>query len=194
MKPEFEILTGLPSIGPLPVWVPAESRRSGREGFVVRFSTESEGDWIANFRLGGVGFHGVTQHPSGHEWLVVAGGDPYVVDKSTKSARSLEDCLPISRIWPIEDSVDLILEVQGLAFLRLGHEGVKWHSRRISWDGFQDVAVGGDTVTGKAWSPITDNPLHPFSLDIQTGRTVGGAPDVPDSAWERLAVSPPESS
>jgi hypothetical protein len=194
VTPEFEILAGLPSTGPLPAWVPEGWRRSGGEGFVVRFSTEREGEWTANFQLGGVEYFGVAQHPNGREWLVVAGGNPYLVDKRTQFARRLDDFMPVSGIWPIIDSCDLLLELQGLAFLRLGPERVSWHSRRISWDGFQGVAVGRDAVTGHAWSPIGADPLHPFSVDLRSGRVSGGAPDVPNSDWERLAESPPESS
>ena len=98
-----------------------------------------------------------------------------------------------SGVWPIQGSADLLVEVSELAFLRLGAKGVVWHSRRVTWDGFANVQVKGERVSGEAWSPIAEDHF-PFSIDLVTGQTTGGAPDAPDSYPEMLSGPGPESS
>lgn len=188
---DFEILNGLPATGPLPRWIPADWRRSGREGFVVRFRKAGGSEWTGNFRPGHHSCFEVFPHPSGMGYLVFAGGPTYHVESETEAAEELE--MWASGVWPIQASADLLVEVSELAFLRLGAEGVVWHSRRVTWDGFANVQVDAQRVSGEAWSPIAED-LFPFSIDLVTGHTTGGAPDVPDSYPEMLSGSGPESS
>ena len=186
MATSFELLPGLPSSGPLPRWVPADWVRTGREGLVVRFRPETADPWVANFAPGLGGWSGVVSHPNGHDLLVVAGGDPYRVDGESGVIEEHEYLGPVFAVWTVPGSADLVVNVQGLAFLRLGPEGVIWHSRRLSWDGFRNVAIDSEHVSGDAWSPVSST-YYPFSIDIASGRSLGGAPEVPDQAWEDLA-------
>ncbi|HKI85294.1 MAG TPA: hypothetical protein VKA53_00980, partial [Thermoanaerobaculia bacterium] len=76
---------------------------------------------------------------------------------------------------------------QGLALARLGPAGLFWHTRRLSWDGFDQLAVSGNEMKGLAWSPMDDR-WHPFRVDIRTGTSQGGSYGDDDSeGWERLA-------
>lgn len=159
---------------------------------MVRFLQSDGGTWIGNFRPGSLSFSDALPHPDGRHVLVFAGGEPYLVDPDGGVGAALGG-MPVSAAWAIEGSVDLLCEVQELAFLRLGRDGIVWHSRRITWDGFDSLTVGPDRVWGVAWSPVADA-SYPFSIDLRTGRTSGGAPDVPDLQWEILADSEPESS
>ena len=84
-----------------------------------------------------------------------------------------------------------LLDRQGLAIARLGPQGLLWHTRRLSWDGFTEFRVVGNKLHGLAWSPGKDC-WHPFSVDLRTGRSEGGSYSRSDAeGWERLAGSPP---
>lgn len=183
---EYEILPGLPPIGPLPSWFPAESVRTGREGFVVRFTTSSGRQWTGNFATGLGGVSDVLPHPDGTRLIVLAEGDAYVVDVEEESAVAAG---VISDAWAIPGSADLLCSFQGLALYRLGPQGVVWHTRRLSWDGFRNIRLGADRAWGQAWSPLEDGRLHAFSVDLATGRSKGGAPSAPNPEWEQLAVT-----
>lgn len=191
LEARFEILTGVPARGPLPRWIPEPWRRTGREGCVVRFFRSDGGSWIGNFRPGSLSFSDAFPHPDGRHVLVVAAGEAYLVDPDGGVGRALGG-MPVSAAWLIEGSRDLLCEVLELAFYRLGADGIVWHSRPITWNGFDDLAVGPDRVSGQAWSPSA-HASYPFSIDLRTGHTTGGVPDLPDLEWEMLAASELES-
>jgi hypothetical protein len=79
--------------------------------------------------------------------------------------------------------------MQGLAIARFGPQGLCWHTKRLSWDGFDQLNVVGDELTGLAWDPMGDSAM-PFRVDIRTGRSSGGsflAEGTRTNDWERLA-------
>jgi hypothetical protein len=51
-------------------------------------------------------------------------------------------------------------------------DGTGWNSGRISWDGFRNISVSGSTLTGEAFSPLSDG-WTPFTLDLISGNCVG---------------------
>ena len=80
-----------------------------------------------------------------------------------------------------------MLSRQGIALARLGPEGLLWHTRRLSWDGFTELRIIGEELVGLAWSPI-DNEWSSFQVDLRTGRSSGGAYlDQDIEGWERLS-------
>lgn len=174
----YEILDGLPSSGPVPRWIPDSWRRRGAEGVVLRFHPQQGPPWVGNFRPGMTHCTVVLPHPNGADLFVVAGGQPYVVNPDNGAAHASRGVV-VSALWPIEGSPDLLVERQGQEFFRLGRDGVAWHTRRLSWDGFEDVHVGANRVWGQAWSPA-NQAWHPFSVDLDTGRATGGAPGLPE--------------
>ena len=118
--------------------------------------------------------------------MVVAAGDLWVVNVALRTA---EMVLPaISSALEVSEPDGWILSRQGLALARFGPAGLLWHTRRLSWDGFDHVSCVGGEVQGLAWSP-PDGHWHPFKVDANTGRSAGGSfdDDDDDEGWERLA-------
>jgi hypothetical protein len=178
------LLEGLPPYGPLATAFPADWGRLGREGTVVEFETEG-GTWVANFGRGLGGIELAQLHPNKHDAVVIAAGDLWVVDGVERSAKLL---LPaIETVFEVRDPEGWVFNRQGLALARFGPDGLMWHTRRLSWDGFDQLKVGGSEVTGLAWSPM-DNQWYPFRVDLTTGRSTGGSVfDEDREGWERLA-------
>jgi hypothetical protein len=183
----FRILAGLPPYGPLAMPFPTEWGRLGREGFVIEF-TDSAGDrWTANFRPGLGGLNGVGPHPDGRHVLVFAGGDAWSVDPDQREAVLVGNAIDAQWVVP----GGLVLSRQGLAFLRLAASGTLWHTRRLSWDGFQNVLIHGETLTADAWSPLDDSWV-PCWVDLASGRSHGGSYFEQDvERWEQLAPRAP---
>lgn len=177
------ILPGLPPYGALARACPPDWGARGREGLVVEFTTSTGRLWVGNFANGMNGIREVVQHPDGLRVLVFSGGDGWSVDIDGEDAQLLVHT--IDGLWPVQGG--LILSRQGLAFLRLGRDGVLWHTRRLSWDGFQNVRIDGDRLTASAWSPGSDEWAE-CSVDLRTGAASGGSYGDRDSEhWERLA-------
>lgn len=175
-------LSGLPAYGPVPTAFPAEWGRLGREGIVVEFKTQAE-IWVGNFKpgLGGINFSSV--HPNGRDAVVIAGGDLWVVNPETKTGQLL---LPaIDAALEVQEPDGWIFSRQGLALARFGSQGIIWHTRRLSWDGFDQLSIVQGEVKGLAWSPLDDQ-WHPFRVDLGTGKSTGGSFGSEDAeGWER---------
>ena len=176
------ILERLPPYGPLPPAFPEGWGCLGREGLVVEFETP-HGKWIGNFQPGLYGLQFAGLHPNGRDGIVISNGDLWVVSDGQLAERT-PSC--ISAMFEVNDPPGWIFDRQGLALIRFSANGVRWHTRRISWDGFEHLHVLESRIEGMAWSPITDA-WCPFEVDLQTGRTKGGSylEDDPGN-WEQL--------
>jgi hypothetical protein len=186
MELTVTLLFGLPAYGPLATPFPAEWGRIGREGTVVEFNLGNLA-WVGNFRPGLCGIDLARIHPNHCDAVVVAGGDLWVVDPNQRTATFL---LPA-----IEEAIEVqrpdgwLFSRQGLAVARFGPKGLLWHTKRLSWDGFDQVTVVGDELTGLAYDPGGDAWV-PFRVDIRTGASTGGsflAEGTLTSDWERIA-------
>jgi hypothetical protein len=149
--PNFRVLPGLPPYGAAAIPVPENWGRSGREGLVVEFVSETGGTWTANFRPGLGGIDDVRPHPNGHDVLVISAGAAWQVDPSRRTFAEISG--DIDAVWSVSDPEGVVMSWQGLALLRLGPGGLVWHTRRISWDGFQRIQLSPAELTGLAWAP-----------------------------------------
>jgi len=182
----FRILEGLPPYGDLPRPFPADWGRLGREGFVVEFRRRDTSLWVGNFAPGLEGASEVFSHPDGRRVAVIARGDVWVVDPDAETA---ECVLPgVDAFWPVHAQDGLVLSRQGLALARLGPAGILWHTRRLSWAGFDRVTLSGGVLSGLAWDAVDDR-WQPFAVDLATGASNGGSfGDTDAEGWERLAI------
>lgn len=179
----FNELPGLPARGPRAIAFPASWGGLGREGKVVEF-VAADGTWAANFQPGLGGLDAALACPGGDRVLVLAGGDAWIVDPQRRAATCL---LPaIDLMLDVPDGSGWVLSRQGLALARLVGARLAWHSRRLSWDGFEQLRIQGEQVRGMAYSPLDDG-WHEFSVDLRTGASTGGCyPAGLGDSWERL--------
>jgi hypothetical protein len=117
---------------------PEEWAHLGREGLVVEFAGTGGATWVGNFRPGLGGLDDVRWHPNGMQVLVASAGALWCVNPDSRAAEELAPA--VFKIWELENG-DLLIDDQGLAFVRLGRSGVVWRTQRISWDGFQNVCL-----------------------------------------------------
>jgi hypothetical protein len=125
-------------------------------------------------------------HPNGRDAVVIAEGDLWIVDPMQRSATILSPA--VDAALEVRDPDGWIFSRQSVALFRLGPRGVIWHTRRLSWDGFDQLRIGDAEVTGLAWSG-GDDAWHPFRVNVATGRSYGGSSfsELDDEGWERLA-------
>jgi hypothetical protein len=184
MEPTIRFLSGLPPYGPMPTAFPPEWGYLGREGTVVEFDTET-GAWIANFRPGLGGLQFVALHPNRVNAIVIAAGDLWIIDLATRTA--LRKLLAVEAMWEVQNPEGWVFSRQGIALARLGPQGLMWHTRRLSWDGFDQVEIDDGKLRGRAWSPLDDK-WCPFNVELKTGRSAGGSYFNDDTeGWEVLA-------
>jgi hypothetical protein len=186
MSLSVRILPGLPAYGALATPFPTEWGRFGREGTVVEFKDE-DFCWVGNFRAGLGGIELAEVHPNKREAVIVSGGDLWVVDPAQRVASCV---LPaIDAAIEVRNPDGWLFSSQGLAIARFGPSGLLWHTKRLSWDGFDQLALDGNELTGLAYNPMGDAWV-PFRVDIRTGSSTGGsylAEGTLTDDWERLA-------
>ena len=167
----FEILPGLPPYGPEALPFSATGKGTHSEGMVVRFRADEGTEWVGNFQPGLTSCEIVVRHPNGQHYIVVTGGQVYVVDPNDPESWN---CFGgnIEHVFEITQ-LDAVLFGNGLWFELLGPDGMIWNSRRISWDGMSDLTVNGLQLVGKAWS--LDDRWYDFRLDLTDGSVEGGS-------------------
>jgi hypothetical protein len=181
----YRQLPGLPAYGPVALAFPASWGRLGREGMVVEFARPDGKSWVGNFAPGFEGLSTVLPHPDGRRVLVFARGHAWAIDVDAKSGEEVMGA--VAAVWTLKDSDSLVLSRQGLAFARLGPTGIVWHTRQLSWDGFDKVRVDSRTISGMAWDAVNDC-WRAFEVDLRTGAATGGSFGAEDTMqWERLA-------
>jgi hypothetical protein len=181
----FRIVAGLPPFGAEALAFPPSWRDTGKEGLVVEFSSPGSKTWHGNFALGLGGVTDAFAAENGRDIVVVSRGTLWFVDPETRDARQLADV--VTGVWQVSDPAGIVLCWQNLAFLRLQAGKVIWHTRRLSWDGFDEVTIAKDAMSGMAWSALGDRWM-PFRVDLRSGRSEGGADGLDDSErWEQLA-------
>jgi hypothetical protein len=184
MTLKLRLLDGLPVYGEMAIAYPESFGKTGRQGTVVEFETDKRG-WVGNFQPGLYGLDRAEQHPNKRDGMVIAAGDLWVVDADTGAAECL---LPaVYSAIPMADRSGWVFSRQDIALARFGPEGIVWHTKRLSWDGFDQVQISGRKITGLAYDPMGDT-WEPFEVDLQTGESVGGSYLMDDGdEWERLA-------
>jgi hypothetical protein len=180
------ILPGLPPYGPTPELFPPGWGHGAHEGTVVCFRANTSPDRIVNFEPGPGSLTNVFPWIVPDSMLVLSKGAAYLVAGAAGE--------PILTLAPVVSGVTLldqprliIFEEAWTRFLAFLPNGRMWRTRRLSWDGFNDVAISGDTLVGLADDP-TDRSGRPkpFLVDLRTGKSSGGSYTGPDTTDGQL--------
>lgn len=166
------ILPGLPGQGDAPKQFTQGSKRTHSEGLVVAFSGIAA-SWIGNFQRGIGACSDALPHPDGRHAIVVASGQGYVIDPVR---RALVDSFGggIEALWRIPSEGLVIFDNAGIEFRAIGVSGWRWCTPRVSWDGFEDLALDERRLTGRAWDAVNEQ-WEPFAVDLRSGLMKGGA-------------------
>ena len=168
----FRILPGLPSTGDWPEQFSATGRGTHSEGFVVEFLPERKPSWVGNFQPGLTHFEAVLPLPNGMSFVVIAGGQAYVIDPDERrQLMTFGGQIDTALVAP---EVSLVILSNGIDLEAWNENSRRWKTRRISWDGIWDLKIDRGCVTGQAWDPFEDCET-PFSVDLRTGDVEGGS-------------------
>jgi hypothetical protein len=172
----FRVLPGLPATGPWPEQFSAGGHGTHREGFVVEFAPEGKPTWVGNFQLGLTGYSAVLPNLEETSLIVIAGGQAYMIDpEKRRLLTAFGGTLNMALAVP---QMNLFLMGNGIWLEAWDNSGMRWRSRRISWDGMWDLRIENGRVKGSAWSPFDDRE-YPFAVDLKTGAVEGGSHNGP---------------
>ena len=170
--PIFRVLPGLPPYGPPARTFPEGWGHGAREGLVVEFTRNDGGAWVGNFQRGYRANRDVRLHPNGSDVLVTSDGPLWHVQVERQTAA--QHAHDVLGVWDVSDPAGVLYDDNGIEFVFFGADGRQWHSRRVSFDGFDKIRIDGPYLTGLSWSPVADEWI-PFNIDLNTGRVEGGS-------------------
>jgi hypothetical protein len=167
---EFRILKGLPGAGPWPEQFSEPGGSTHNEGFVVEFLPAMKPPWVGNFQLGFGTYSGVLRFPDGGPYVVIAGGQGYVIEFNEKQL-----------LRRLGGGICSVVSVPQLSLLIFGSPWnieawdanfMHWRSRRVSLDGIRNLRVERGWLKGMACA-LGDSEV-PFEVNLETGEAFGG--------------------
>jgi hypothetical protein len=161
-----------------PLHVPGEEDALARGALLLDVKPLIGGNFLATCALGFKDKSlptGVFACPRPDDMLAVAGGYAYLIDTLNPSR-----CLHI----PIHPVTQLFAApANGLLFMAgfhtvgaIGANGLRWQTKRVSWEGVTISGVFEGRLHGTGWNMQTDAEV-PFTVDIETGKHEGGGFD-----------------
>jgi hypothetical protein len=170
---QYEILSSLPTYGPMYIPVTDNGEPYYSEGFPVRFYKSDGTEWVANFQPGWTDLKEIIEFEETQNLLVVACGTCYLMNPDdTKPIEVFgtgytEIFKSSNNRLVIQDQIDLTI---------IEPDGKHWDTERISWDGLKEIRIDNNIVTGLSYDPMNDaDEWIPFAYDIDARRLTGGS-------------------
>ncbi len=144
------------------------------EGFPIRFFKSDGTSWVVNFKPGLTNLNQVFDFPHHDRIIVFAGGLGYIMSPNNEKPIGFVG-LTINEIFQTENG-SLICPDDTSILIIDNQIGQLWQSERISWDGFKELTLVGDIISGLSYDPTNSNkPWTAFTLDIKTKEIIGGS-------------------
>ena len=163
----FEVLPGLPGVGPIPEPFSATGQGTHSEGFVVRFHPHTSESWVGNFQRGEGSLDGVFLHPDGRTVIVVSRGQAYHIDPKNRAMLRHFGCCITGIVQDV--SRGLLVFADWTKLWAFDRTGQRWVSERIAIDGIRNLRIEPDSIGGEAFDPSGDK-WYQFSVSLETGK------------------------
>jgi hypothetical protein len=129
----WTVLEGLSGDGPAPTHYHLGHPTPWSEGLVVRFASESCGEWVGNFQLGAGSGTAVVDWPEADGIVVLAGGSLYLLSASDPESYVTHHSNQVKRVLLDPESQMLLVlaepEVSGYGTSR----GVVWCAENLAY-------------------------------------------------------------
>ena len=158
LKPGYEIY-----------YYPGAEVRGGKNGIIVQIDSEKK-TWMGVFAPGTIsknGLYGVYASPHFNKLCVVANGAGYFV--SSDNPKEWEEIKSIPIIYTgISKAKNVIIFADYTELIAYDNTGVRWKTKRLSWDGLKIIELSDDYIKGEYYDIRTEkNEL--FKVDLISG-------------------------
>lgn len=178
-KYECEIVDELSSGQPeAHYYYPGGILAGGGDGVMVRVVPEEGTSWLGTFAFGRTGKSGLTKvlsMPNPYSLCVVSRGAGYLVSVQTPATWEEVRATPVTDVRTIP-AAGLVVFANFTELVAHGVEGVRWRTRRLTWDSMKIVEVTDEKIIGKYWD-IRSESVRTFEVDVLTGHDWGGVQD-----------------
>jgi len=129
--------------------------------------------WVGSFECGPSGATGLYATPHPDVLCVVAKGQGFWVHVHAAPNFEIIRAVPIKEVHPVPGR-NMLVFVDFTKLAGYGADGLLWQTDDLSWDGLKISEVSADVIRGLAWDSPANRDV-PFSVDVETGASTGGA-------------------
>jgi hypothetical protein len=176
---ECEQLIESPKLSSPHFYYPGASTQGGRDGILVRVRPEKGEPWLGTFAFGqeaSKSASGILSMPSPHQFCVVATGAGYIVAANVPTTWEAVQATPIIDVRSVR-AQGLIVFATYTNLVAYGRTGLKWRTKRLSWDNLKITEVTDTFIKGEFWD-IRSEAMDTFTVDLATGNHQGGIRDL----------------
>lgn len=172
-------LTELPFSASRHYYFPGASTQAGRDGVLVEVHSEHGQPWLGTFAFGQAGQGGVSgifTTPNSERFCIVSKGNGYLVNATKPTEWESIQAIPIIDVRQIT-AHKIIVFADYTALVAYGQAGIKWKTKRLTWDNLKIVEVTDDFIKGEFWDIRSETTAN-FVVDLATGTHEGGIREV----------------
>lgn len=145
------------------------------EGLGVKFFPREGVPWYGTFASGSLSRNAVSfagSCPDKVRAIVISKGEGYVVNVDQPDDWSSIPLLPVMGV--VSDAEQqVIIAWDYIRMLCIDQNGIRWKTRRISWDGIKDVTVHSNEIRASVWDP-PKGCFRAATIDLATGTVTSG--------------------
>jgi hypothetical protein len=172
-KPNFEILDSLPTYGPMYISVTENNESYFQEGFVVKFFQNDGNFWVGNFKTGWSNLNKVFDITAQNKILVIAGGLAYLMTPENQKPLKIFG-LDFKYYFEYKNLIILSTNTE-ITIVNIDNGNI-WTSKRISWDGIENLRIENNILIGECYDPTNSTEeWSEFSLNIDMKEINGGS-------------------
>jgi hypothetical protein len=156
-------------------YYPGASTEGGRDGIFVEVHPEDGEPWLGTFAFGQIapkGPSGIFTMPDPRLLCIVAKGEGYLVSANSPTSWDRVRVTPIIDVRPIR-AHEIIVFAEFTRLVAYGQAGIKWQTKRLSWDNLKITEVTDTAIKGEFWD-IRSEAKENFVVDLATGTHQGG--------------------
>ncbi|RKG57205.1 hypothetical protein D7X30_20935 [Corallococcus sp. AB011P] len=147
----------------------------GQNGLLVQVTPAGGAPWLGMFAFGnakGAGVSSVLAMPDPEKLCVVSRGAGYLVTARDPSAWEAVQVMPVTDVRAVP-SAGVVVFADFTEMVAYGAEGLRWRTKRLSWDGLKIIQVTERSIIGEYWDMRTEM-MQTFEVDLATGAQKGG--------------------
>jgi hypothetical protein len=166
--------TPQPAVSPH-YFYPGAATEGGRDGILVEVHPEHGKPWHGTFAFGQIapkGASGIFATPDSQRICVVARGAGYFVSASEPRCWEPVRATPVTEVRAIS-AQGIIVFATFTDLVAYGRAGIKWRTKRLSWDNLKITDATDKLIKGEFWD-IRSEAMASFIVDLATGTHEGG--------------------
>ncbi|WP_147439756.1 hypothetical protein [Corallococcus sp. CA049B] len=110
--------------------------------------------------------------PDPEKLCVVSRGAGYLVTARDPSAWEAVQVMPVTDVRAVP-SAGVVVFADFTEMVAYGAEGLRWRTKRLSWDGLKIIQVTERSIIGEYWDMRTEM-MQTFEVDLSSGAQKGG--------------------